>query len=228
MQEDSMDEKNFDKLLSNKKRFTTEALKRAVAREDYSRLEGLAELADRQGCSKKLRRQAWLMVGKNCSQQRDHFGAIYAINSARRAAPSEETIAVSFYSEVNALLDQLSSEASREDIIQVQEFLVPVANQYRSLHVYPNLGRELIEKTERLIPILKSATETKWTFRITELNDAIKEGMTTKEVKIELARIFAPALRKLYDEVEKKQSDGKTKKKNKSKASGKKKPKPKS
>lgn len=55
--------------------------------------------------------------------------------------------------------------------------------------------------------------------------------MTTKEVKIELARILAPALRKLYDEEEKKLSivaEPTEKEKSERKPSKKKKRKPKS
>lgn len=223
--------KEMDKLLRGKKRLITEALKRAVAREDYSRLEGLAILADQQMCSKPLRRQAWLMVSDQFRKEEDHFGAVRALNCARRSAPAEENIAADFYSEANALISQLGEEASREDIILLQETLLPIVNQYRLLGIIPNDGRDLIAKTERLIPILKSTVETSWTFRIAELHNAIREGMTTKEVKIELTRILAPALRKLYDEEEKKDADGEgqvAKKKRKRKSPKKKKRKPKS
>ena len=108
------------------------------------------------------------MVAEEYRGKGAHFGALSAFNSARRIAPRSESIAANF------LLDDLGEEVSREDVIQLEEALVPIINQYNLLRIRPNDGRELVARTERLIPILRSAVETKWSFRISKLNDSIK------------------------------------------------------
>ena len=224
MQDDSMDEKNIDKLLSNKKRFTTEALKRAVAREDYSRLEGLAELADRQGCSRALRKKAWMLIALQMEHNHNPLDACKAWNRARIIDLTNKKFVEGVFRNLSLIYSEVKFDMSQSDLANFKYPVERLVQFYKVNGLWNDpgiqVGRHMLDEIVDLEPTAKVVIETRASHTVAKLAELLDQDVSIEEVRADVARILAPILREMIDKgskSKKSEKDGKKRKKRKKK-----------
>jgi len=173
------------------------------------------------------------------SKKRYHESVIF-LNKARVRDQKSKKIFQAFVNAVDIFFKDTVEEFSKNDLAEFKQAILPIINFHKVN--FPE-HRQIIESTDHLFRridyrieyVAKDVQESKVTFRVQQIKNALyDDDMTKEQVHQEAARILAPTLRRMYferfgneaeekDESDKKDEKDKEKKVTDKKKKGKKK-----
>ena len=175
--------------------------------------------------SNGLLKKAAKKIGEYFRSRDNYYKAVIFYNKARIRDLSDSNSFSSFVDSALKFFTDNAEEFSKNDLVKYKQAILPIIN-FHKLN-YPE-HQKIINPTEQLFRridyrlkyVAEDLQESKVTFRVNEIKDALYADMSPQEIRDEFAKIIEDDLRELLEE----KKSAKTKKK-KSKKGGKKPPK---
>jgi len=186
---------------------------------DYKKLIEALPVAEKYSVSKELMYKGWRLAGQYQEEKKYLTEAIISYNKARRIKPSVLFVFDKIVSLLIELVSKYKTEFSVDDLKTLKES-ISILENFHSVN-YPSQEKVLSKIYDLLLRIdyisefyPKIAKETKATFQVQKIYNAITDDMTMSEVRQELARTLANIIRreKAKEKKEKKSSVSKKKK----------------
>ena len=164
-----------------------------------------------------------MLFRSHLSVKNDYVGAILAFDSARTLSIIDVNVLQKLLGNLSNFFVFYHTEFSHNDLVVLKDVLERLVGFYKIKHEKQSLaavqsGEQLIRNVDQLLEVALEKEETKATFKVWQIRDALYSDMTMEEVRAEFGRLVAPYL---IDEYEKRVKEKKKRKK------GKKKPPPK-
>ena len=203
----------------NPKELLTKRIQKNIKGKNWAKLAEAMPITLEYPTSKSIQFRGWRLVGNYYAEQENFADAIKAYNKARVIKPSVVTVFDKMIAAADAFYAYSRDLFSKSDLQKLKEALLPVLN-YHSVN-FPK-HRSIVETGKSLIKRINyrikfeaaDAVETKVTYPVHIIYDALYGDMTEDQVRNEFARLLSPILREKISEKEK--SSKSEKKKNKS------------
>ena len=203
----------------NQKEILEERIQKNIKDKDWQKLSEAMLVTKEYPIAKSLRFRGWFLVGNYYEEQENFADAIKAYNKARVIKPSVVTVFDKMIAAADAFYAYSRELFSKSDLEKLREALLPILN-YHEIN-FPEqrsvveIGKSLIKRINYRIKFeAADAVETKVTYPVQIIYDALYGDMTEDQVRNEFARLLSPILREKISEKEK--SSKSEKKKNKS------------
>ena len=185
---------------------------------EYKKLLDALPVGEEYGISKELMYKGWKLAAQYLEEKNFLTDAILCYNKARRIKPS--TLVV--FDKVIALLTQFFSKYKTEFSVEDLRKLKESTNLLENFHSvnFPK-QKKVLEKIPDLILRIEyqikhypiTAEETKVTFQVQKIYNAITDDMSMQEVNQEFAKTLAGIIRRVKAKDKKKKSTPKQSKK---------------
>ena len=185
---------------------------------EYKKLLDALPVGEEYGISKELMYKGWKLAAQYLEEKSFLTDAILCYNKARRIKPS--TLVV--FDKVIALLTQFFSKYKTEFSVEDLRKLKESTNLLENFHSvnFPK-QKKVLEKIPDLILRIEyqikhypiTAEETKVTFQVQKIYNAITDDMSMQEVNQEFAKTLADIIRRVKAKDKKKKSTPKQSKK---------------
>ena len=186
---------------------------------EYKKLIDALPIGEEYGVAKELMYKGWRLAGQYQEEKNYLTEAILSYNKARRIKPSVIVVFDKVVSLLEDFFSKYKNEFSVDDLKMLKES-ISVLENFHSVN-YPSQEKVLSKIYDLLLRIdyisefyPKIAKETKATFQVQKIYNAITDDMTMPEVRQELAKTLANIIRR---EKSKSKKKGKTTDKNKKK-----------
>lgn len=219
-----MDKKEFQ----DNKKLNTYVITEYLKNKDYERLNAVLSLGEKYNLPKSLMKKAYLAAGKYLLSKDKTHDAIITLNKARNLDQKSGKTLQLFVDAVLRFFKDNVEEYSKSDLEEFKLTILPII-EFHKLK-FP-AQRSIIDSTSHMFKridyrieyVAKEAVETKITFRVNEIKNALYGDLTMEQVQQEFARLLVPRMREYlekhsdeYDDKDKKKKkDGTNKKKKK-------------
>jgi hypothetical protein len=207
-----------------KKAFTNK-IKLHTDNENWKALIEIFPGAEEACVSKFLLKNTALKIAEYVYSKERYSESIIFFNKARVKDPKSKTIFQSFINTVDKFFKESVEEFSKKDLEDFKQTIRPII-EFHKLK-FP-AHHKIIDSTEHMFRridyrikfVAKDVEESKLTFRVQQIKNALYGDMTIEEVRQEYARLLVPKLR---ERLAKEEEDEDEKKSSKKKATPKKK-----
>lgn len=168
---------------------------------EYKKLLDALPVAEEYGISKELRYKGWKLVAQYLEEKNYLTDSILCYNKARRIKPSVIFVFEKVISLLNEFFSKYKNEFSVDDLVQLKESIVILENfhsvnfpkQEKVLNQIPDLNLKIDYQINHHPKI---AEETKLTFQVQKIYNAITDDMSIQEANQELAKTLANIIRR--------------------------------
>jgi hypothetical protein len=168
---------------------------------EYKKLLDALPVAEEYGISKELMYKGWKLAAQYLEEKNYLTDAILCYNKARRIKPSTLIVFEKVLSLLDEFFSKYKNEFSVDDLVQLKESIAILENfhavnfskQEKVLKQIPDLNLKI---DYRINHYPKIAVETKVTFQVHKIYNAITDDMTMPEVNQELARTLTNIIRR--------------------------------
>lgn len=185
-------------------KIANEGIKRSIKQKDRDKLLGFLDVAQKHGAHKKTIFSGWICVGDLFEKDELYVESIEAFSKARHLYPSNGRAVKSLLGAFNKFCNLHYFEFSKEDLTKLIDAIQPLANYIEVTEIDLNIP---IEHELKIIQEIKfrredapSKIETKLSFRVNKIYNALYGEMTPEEVRQEFARIAFPIITRIYKE----------------------------
>jgi hypothetical protein len=219
-----LDEKEF----RENKKLTTQVIIVYLKNKDYERLNAVLSLGEKYNLPKSIMKKAYLAAGEYLLSKDKTHEAIINLNKARNLDQKSGKTLQLFVDAVLRFFKDNVEEFSKKDLEEFKLTILPII-EFHKLK-FP-AQRKIIDSTSHMFKridyrieyVAKEAVETKVTFRVHEIKNALYGDLTMEQVQQEFARLLVPRMREYlekhgdeYDDKDKKKKkDGSKEKKKK-------------
>ena len=206
-----------DPHLTEKKKILTLRIKNNIDNEEWKSLIAAFPVAEEFGISNGLLKKAAKKIGEYFRSGDNHYKAVIFFNKARIRDLSDSNSFSSFVNSALKFFTDNAEEFSKNDLVKFKQAILPIID-FHKLN-YPE-HQEIINPTEQLFRridyrlkyVAEDLQESKVTFRVKEIKDALYADMSPQEIRDEFARIIENDLRELLEEKKSAKSKKKSKK----------------
>lgn len=178
-----------------------------IQNEEWDKLLEALPVAKEQGVEAALIEKGWRLGGDYLFGKEEWVGAILAYNKVRKHNPTIVYVFDQIIESVSAFYTQNKPEFSKNDLHKLVMPLQALIDFYRINFDNPiglKAGEELILKVNyRIEFVAKEAAETKVSYRVNQIVDALDKDVPMKQVHADVAKILLPLIR---EKLRKKQS----------------------
>ena len=200
--------------MSNKQIITTR-LNKFLRDKNFEEVKSSMLAAESFGVSKPLLKKSYLFLGKSAIRD-DQYSAILFLNKARAIDPASKIIFEHFVKAIQEFFQVNVEEFSKKDLEEYRQAILPII-EFHKLK-FP-AHRKIIDSMSHMFRRIdyrikykaKDVEESKITFRVQEIKNALFDDMTMEEVNQELAKTLTTIIRRELS----KDKTGKPKKKKK-------------
>lgn len=174
---------------------------RNIKDKEYKKLIDALPVGEEYGVAKELMYKGWRLAGQYQEEKNYLTEAILSYNKARRIKPSVIVV----FDKVVSLLEDFFSKYKNEfsvDDLKILKESISILENFHSVN-YPSQKKALEKISDLLLRIdyileyyPKIAQETKATFQVQKIYNAITDDMTMPEVRQELAKTLANIIRR--------------------------------
>lgn len=168
---------------------------------EYKKLIDALPVGEEYGVAKELIYKGWRLAGQYQEEKNNLTEAILSYNKARRIKPSVIVVFDKVVSLLEDFFSKYKNEFSVDDLKMLKES-ISVLENFHSVN-YPSQEKVLSKIYDLLLRIdyisefyPKIAKETKATFQVQKIYNAITDDMTMPEVRQELAKTLANIIRR--------------------------------
>lgn len=168
---------------------------------EYEKLLAALPVGEEYGTSKELMYKGWRLAAQYLEEKNYLTDAILCYNKARRIKPSILIVFDKVVSLLNEFFSKYKTEFSVDDLVKLKT-TIDILENFHSVR-YPSQKKVLEKIPELKIKIdyhlthyPKIALETKATFQVKKIYDAITDDMTLPEVNQELAKTLTSIIRR--------------------------------
>lgn len=167
----------------------------------YKKLIDALPVGEEYGVAKELMYKGWRLAGQYQEEKNYLTEAILSYNKARRIKPSVIVVFDKVVSLLEDFFSKYKNEFSVDDLKMLKES-ISILENFHSVN-YPSQEKVLVKIYDLLLRIdyileyyPKIAKETKATFQVQKIYNAITDDMTMPEVRQELAKTLANIIRR--------------------------------
>jgi hypothetical protein len=168
---------------------------------EYKKLLDALPVGDEYGISKELMYKGWKLAAQYLEEKSFLTDAIVCYNKARRIKPSIVVVFDKVVSLLDDFFSKYKNEFSVDDFVKLRRSIAILEN-FHSVN-YPSQKKALEKIPDLKLKIdyhinhhPKIAEETKATFQVQKIYDAITDDMSMPEVNQELAKTIANIIRR--------------------------------
>lgn len=168
---------------------------------EYKKLLDALPVAEEYGISEELMYKGWKLAAQYLEEKSFLTDAILCYNKARRIKPSVLVVFDKVVSLLNDFFSKYKNEFSVDDLVKLRGSIAILEN-FHSVN-YPSQKKALENIPDLKLKIdyhinhhSKIAEETKATFQVQKIYDAITDDMSMTEVNQELAKTIANIIRR--------------------------------
>jgi hypothetical protein len=168
---------------------------------EYKKLLDALPVGEEYGISKELMYKGWKLAAQYLEEKSFLTDAIVCYNKARRIKPSVVVVFDKVVSLMDDFFSKYKNEFSVDDLVKLKETITILEN-FHSV-IYPSQRKALEKIPDLNIKINyhinhypKVAEETKATFQVQKIYDAITDDMSMQEANQELAKTIADIIRR--------------------------------
>lgn len=168
---------------------------------EYKKLIDALPVGEEYGVAKELMYKGWRLAGQYQEEKNYLTEAILSYNKARRIKPSVIVVFDKVVSLLEDFFSKYKNEFSVDDLKMLKES-ISILENFHSVN-YPSQKKALEKISDLLLRIdyilefyPKIAKETKATFQVQKIYNAITDDMTMPEVRQELAKTLANIIRR--------------------------------
>ena len=168
---------------------------------EYKKLLDALPVGEEYGISKELMYKGWKLAAQYLEEKSFLTDAILCYNKARRIKPSTLVVFDKVVSLLNEFFSKFKNEFSVDDLVKLKGSIAVLEN-FHSVN-YPNQKKILEGIPDLNLKIdyqinhhPKIAEETKATFQVQKIYNAITDDMSMPEVNQELAKTLANIIRR--------------------------------
>lgn len=187
---------------------------------EYKKLIDALPVGEEYGVAKELIYKGWRLAGQYQEEKNYLTEAILSYNKARRIKPSVIVVFDKVVSLLEDFFSKYKNEFSVDDLKMLKES-ISILENFHSVN-YPSQKKALEKISDLLLRIdyiseyySKIAKETKATFQVQKIYNAITDDMTMPEVRQELAKTLANIIRREKSKSKKKGKNNRQKQKEK-------------
>ena len=201
------------------KKIFTDRVRTYLEKDELEDLIKLFPGAEEAKVAEALLKKASIKIGEYLVKEKRDYEAIIFFNKARVKDPKSKSVFQSFIETVDKFFKENVEEFSKKDLEEFKQVILPIINFHKLK--YPE-HKKIVQSTDHLLRridyrikyVAKDVQESRVTFRVQQIKNSLyNDDMTLEQVHQEAARLLAPTLRRMYDEYEKKEGEGKDKKK---------------
>lgn len=215
--------KNTTKL--DPKKLTSFALKEHLKKKNWGKIEELLPFGESQGVSNRLLQKSWIELAYQQKEDDALVSAILSFVAARKFNTKNDKLFIEIVDCLSQFVLRYCNTFSKEDLVFLKyglDRIYTYENQINSKKPSLFPAKKLQVQIDNLLISAKSKPETKSTYNVQRIYDALYTYMTPEEVRSEFAKLFFEAN---IDEYEKRVREKKKLKKKPSASGGKKPPK---
>lgn len=168
---------------------------------EYKKLIDALPIGQEYGVAKELMYKGWRLAGQYQEEKNYLTEAILSYNKARRIKPSVIVVFDKVVSLLEDFFSKYKNEFSVDDLKMLKES-ISILENFHSVN-YPSQEKVLVKIYDLLLRMdyileffPKIAKETKATFQVQKIYNAITDDMTMPEVRQELAKTLANIIRR--------------------------------
>ena len=203
--------------LKEKKKILTLRVKNNIENEEWKKLIATFPVAEEFDISNGLLKKAAKKIGEYFRSRDNYYKAVIFYNKARIRDLSDSNSFSSFVESALKFFSDNAEEFSKNDLLKYKKAISPIIN-FHKLN-YPE-HQKIINPTEQLFRridyrikyVAEDLQESKVTFRVNEIRDALYADMSPQEIRDEFAKIIEDDLRELLEEKKSVKTKKKTKK----------------
>ena len=183
----------------NNKQIITTRLNKFLRDKNFEEVKSTMLAAESFGVSKSLLKKSYLFLGKSAIRD-DQYSAIIYLNKARAIDPASKIIFEHFVKAIQEFFQVNVEEFSKKDLEEYKQAILPIIEFHKlkySAHrkIVDSMGHMFRRIDYRIKYKAKDVEESKITFRVQEIKNALYGDMTIEEVRTEFARLLGPKLR---------------------------------